>query len=106
MASYNQDEDINVILARLEELNISFKDKSVFITGGAGFIGSWICDILIKQGAIVTCIDNLFSGRIENIERLMDHDNLHVQISETDLSQPLHCILTDLIHSSYHCLLM
>jgi len=31
--------------------NISFQDQCVFVTGGAGFLGSWVCDVLISQGA-------------------------------------------------------
>ena len=75
MSDYNMNEDIETILSSLNQKEISYQDKNVFITGGAGFIGSWICDVLIKQDASVLCIDNLYSGRIENIQHLLEHDN-------------------------------
>lgn len=49
--------------------------KRILITGGAGFIGSHLCEKLIKQGHTVICIDNLFTGSIKNILHLMDNPN-------------------------------
>jgi hypothetical protein len=43
------------------------------VTGGAGFLGSHICDRLIAEGHEVLCLDNLLTGRIENIQHLWDH---------------------------------
>lgn len=45
------------------------------VTGGAGFIGSHLCDALIKRGDEVICFDNLLTGRKENIEHLMGRKN-------------------------------
>lgn len=45
------------------------------ITGGAGFIGSHICERLVEQGAKVFCIDNLITGAEENISKLQDNKN-------------------------------
>ena len=51
--------------------NITFDEKSVFlVTGGAGFIGSNICEALIDMGYTVRCLDNLSTGKYENIESL------------------------------------
>jgi UDP-glucose 4-epimerase len=50
----------------------SLEGKEVVVTGGAGFIGSNLCRTLLKQGAKVTAYDNLYSGKIEFIEDLMD----------------------------------
>ena len=44
------------------------KGKKVLVTGGAGFIGSNLCDALLEQGAQVTCLDNFATGKRENIE--------------------------------------
>jgi UDP-glucuronate decarboxylase len=52
-----------------------FKGKNFLVTGGAGFIGSWICDALIKLNANVTCLDNLSSGKNENIDHLFKYEN-------------------------------
>ena len=49
-----------------------FEEKEVVVTGGAGFIGSNLCRTLLEQGAKVTAFDNLYSGKIEFIEDLMD----------------------------------
>lgn len=49
--------------------NLKFPENSVFlITGGAGFIGSNICEALLKMGYTVRCLDNLSTGKYENIE--------------------------------------
>ena len=51
--------------------NVTFDEKSVFlVTGGAGFIGSNICEALIVMGYTVRCLDNLSTGKYENIEPL------------------------------------
>lgn len=44
--------------------------KTVVITGGAGFIGSHLCERLIKEGFQVICLDNLITGKLENIKHL------------------------------------
>ncbi|MHC4870954.1 MAG: UDP-glucuronic acid decarboxylase family protein [Planctomycetota bacterium] len=43
------------------------------ITGGAGFLGSHLCDYMLTQGHDVICVDNLLTGRLENIEHLSDN---------------------------------
>ena len=54
--------------------NLKFPEGSTFlITGGAGFIGSNICEALIGMGYTVRCLDNLSTGHIENITPLMDN---------------------------------
>lgn len=45
------------------------------VTGGAGFLGSHLCDRLIKENIKVVCLDNLLTGRIENIEHLFGNPN-------------------------------
>ncbi|MFH1380029.1 MAG: UDP-glucuronic acid decarboxylase family protein [bacterium] len=47
----------------------------ILITGGAGFLGSHICDRLIQDGHHVICMDNLSTGRMQNIEHLINFDN-------------------------------
>jgi UDP-glucuronate decarboxylase len=49
-------------------------NKKILVTGGAGFIGSHLCERLIKQGAEVICFDNFFTGKKENIVHLLDDD--------------------------------
>lgn len=45
--------------------------KRILVTGGAGFVGSHLCDRLIREGNHVICLDNLFTGRMENISHLL-----------------------------------
>ncbi|MDE3242941.1 MAG: GDP-mannose 4,6-dehydratase, partial [Nitrospirota bacterium] len=46
----------------------------ILITGGAGFLGSHLCDVLIGQGHQVIAVDNLVTGRPENIAHLIGHE--------------------------------
>ncbi|MDA9420775.1 MULTISPECIES: UDP-glucuronic acid decarboxylase family protein [Bradyrhizobium] len=48
---------------------------TVLIAGGAGFIGSHLCDSLLQRGNAVICLDNLFTGSIDNIRPLLNHPN-------------------------------
>lgn len=54
-----------------EKLN----NKKVLVTGGAGFIGSNLCEELLNLGAVVTCLDNFSTGRHENLEAIKNHPN-------------------------------
>jgi UDP-glucuronate decarboxylase len=47
--------------------------KRILVTGGAGFLGSHLCDRLLEQGHEVLCVDNLFTGTKRNIDHLHDH---------------------------------
>ena len=47
----------------------------ILVTGGAGFIGSHLCDVLIADGHNVTVVDNLVLGKVENIEHLINNTN-------------------------------
>ena len=46
----------------------------ILITGGAGFLGSHLSDLLLQTGHSVICVDNLITGRVENIAHLLGHD--------------------------------
>ena len=47
--------------------------KRILVTGGAGFLGSHLCERLVARGDEVICVDNLFTGRRANIDALLDH---------------------------------
>jgi len=56
--------------------NISFEKEAVFlVTGGAGFIGSNLCEALLNRGNKVRCLDDLSTGKQENIDMFIDHPN-------------------------------
>jgi UDP-glucuronate decarboxylase len=57
------------------------------ITGGAGFIGSHLCDFLLQRGDVVICLDNLYTGSLRNIRPLLNHPNF--QFVEHDVREPL-----------------
>jgi len=61
--------------------------QSVLVTGGAGFIGSHLCDYLIEKNFKVICLDNLLTGSKNNIEKLLQDGNF--EFIETDVSSPL-----------------
>ena len=48
----------------------AFEEKRVLVSGGAGFLGSWVCDVLAMCGARVVCLDNLSTGLFENVDHL------------------------------------
>jgi UDP-glucuronate decarboxylase len=48
------------------------------VTGGAGFLGSHLCERLVKQGEEVICLDNFFTGRRKNISHLLDYKNFEL----------------------------
>jgi UDP-glucuronate decarboxylase len=52
--------------------------KRVLVTGGAGFLGSHLCDRLVKEGNDVVCLDNYFTGRKKNIEHLIGLKNFEL----------------------------
>ena len=43
----------------------------ILVTGGAGFLGSHLCDLLVQEGHQVLCMDNLITGRVENVDHLL-----------------------------------
>lgn len=86
--NYDIEKDISEILDRLEKDNISFNNQTVLVTGGAGFLGSWVCDVLVRQGAYCICLDNFASGKFENIEHLRDFANF--RFINHDISKPIY----------------
>ena len=54
----------------LKNLNNFYKSKNILVTGGAGFIGSNICQKLIKLGAKVTILDNFSTGKLSNLKNI------------------------------------
>lgn len=56
--------------------NVKFDKNSIFlVTGGAGFIGSNLCETLLNMGYQVRCLDNLSTGKQENVDLFMNHPN-------------------------------
>lgn len=79
--------EIGEIINNLGDIRKSIEDKTVLVTGGAGFLGSWICEVLVVQQAKVICLDNLVSGLKTNVSHLMDNDNF--TFIYHDITQPV-----------------
>jgi UDP-glucuronate decarboxylase len=62
--------------------------KTILVTGGAGFLGSHLCDRLIERGHDVICADNLFTGAKRNIEHLLNHPRF--EFLRHDVTFPLY----------------
>lgn len=69
----------------MENFNMN---KKILVTGGAGFIGSHLCDKLLKQGHEVLCVDNFFTGSKLNIEHLLDDHSF--ELIRHDITFPLY----------------
>jgi dTDP-glucose 4,6-dehydratase len=71
--------------------------KRALITGGAGFIGSHLCDFLIEKGHCVICVDNLITGKLENVRHLLKDKNFefvrHNVTERISIGGKLDCIL-------------
>src|SRR3989338_7997568 len=63
------------------------QNKKVLVTGGAGFIGSWLCEELLKQNYRVICVDNLYTGTKENITHLKKDKNFEFLLH--DVIEPI-----------------
>ena len=62
--------------------------KRIIITGGAGFLGSHLCERLLNEGNHIICIDNFFTGSYENIKHLTNNKNF--EIIRHDITAPIH----------------
>lgn len=67
---------------------ITMKNKKILVTGGAGFLGSHLCEKLLNQGADVLCLDNYFTGSKNNILAMMD--NKCFELMRHDVTFPLY----------------
>ncbi|WP_338221424.1 UDP-glucuronic acid decarboxylase family protein [Algoriphagus sp. oki45] len=61
--------------------------KRILVTGGAGFLGSHLCQRLLQEGHEVLCVDNFFTGRRQNIHSMLDHPNF--EMLRHDITFPL-----------------
>src|SRR5215218_7431146 len=62
-------------------------ERRVLVTGGAGFLGSHMCEQLLARGYQVLCVDNFYTGARRNIEHLLDHK--HFELLRHDITHPL-----------------
>lgn len=62
--------------------------QRILVTGGAGFLGSHLCDRLLLEGYEVLCVDNFYTGRRENVKHLLDNSNF--ELLRHDVTMPLY----------------
>ncbi|MCD6194150.1 MAG: SDR family oxidoreductase [Candidatus Aminicenantes bacterium] len=70
--------------------------KRILITGGAGFLGSHLCERLLKEGHDVLCVDNFFSGSKENVRHLLA--NPYFELIRHDIIHPLFVEVDEIYH--------
>src|SRR5512134_1909018 len=66
----------------------AFESKRILVTGGAGFVGSHLCERLLNEGHEVICADNFYTGTKENVNHLMD--NPRFEVIRHDVTEPLY----------------
>ncbi len=71
-------------------MNIKLSDKKILVTGGAGFIGSNLCEDLLKKGNYVVCLDNFATGKKQNIAPLLEDVNF--QFIQGDIRNLSDCL--------------
>ena len=79
--------EVKEIIVNLDDISEKVGGKTVLVTGGAGFLGSWLCNVLAELNANVICLDNLASGLKSNISSILNKDNF--TLIKHDISQPI-----------------
>jgi nucleoside-diphosphate-sugar epimerase len=72
--------------------------KRILVTGGAGFLGSHLCERLVARGEDVLCVDNYFTGRKDNIVHLLGE--AHFEAMRHDVTHPLYVEVDEIYNLS------
>jgi dTDP-glucose 4,6-dehydratase len=71
--------------------------RRVVVTGGAGFVGSWLCEELLRRGSAVVCVDNYLTGSRENVEHLAETPGFELMVAdvsdELEIAGPVDMVL-------------
>jgi UDP-glucuronate decarboxylase len=74
----------------------NYRTKRVLVTGGAGFLGSHLCDRLLADGHEVVCVDNFFTGSKENVQHLRDEPRF--EVIRHDVTFPLYLEVDEILN--------
>src|SRR5439155_9669323 len=74
-------------------------ETRALITGGAGFLGSHLCERLLADGADITCVDNFFTGARRNVAHLLDHQRF--ELIRHDVTFPLYLEIDQIYNLAY-----
>ena len=66
-------------------MSVAIQPRRILVTGGAGFIGSHLCERLLEHGHEVLCVDNFYSTSQANIEHLLDHPRFELDAPRRDV---------------------
>ena len=72
------------------------KPARILVTGGAGFLGSHLCERLVEEGHDVVCLDNFFTGTRANVAHLLAHPRF--ELARHDVEQPLTMEVDQIFH--------
>jgi nucleoside-diphosphate-sugar epimerase len=78
----------------------TFAGKRMLVTGGAGFLGSWLCDFLIEAKALVDCVDDQSTGLTQNVDHLIGKGNFNFQ--KLDVTQGVEGSYDTILHLASH----
>src|SRR4030042_1325510 len=76
----------------------NYSNKRILITGGAGFLGSHLCERLLDKGHEIVCFDNFYTGRKSNIAHLIGHPLFEVM--RHDITFPLYIEVDEIYNLS------
>ena len=80
--------EVEEIIANLGNITEKITGKTVLVTGGSGFLGSWLCDALVELSATVICLDNLASGLKSNVSGLIGKEDF--KFIRHDMTRPIY----------------